>query len=84
MYWNTDSRVNVVTDNTGRNRWETIKRYLHFTDNTKHLANCNDKLFKIWSLIDNLTTFFNNVPMDNFISVDKQVIHFIGKPVLKT
>ena len=69
MYWNTASRVNVVADTMGINRWETIKRYLHFTDNTKRLANCNDKLFKIRSLIDTLTTSFNNVPMDNFLVV---------------
>lgn len=52
IYWNTASRVNVVADTMGRNRWETIKRYLHFTDNTKRPANCTDKLYKIRSLID--------------------------------
>ena len=84
MYWSSASRVNVVADTMGRNRWETIKRFLHCADNRQRPENCKDRLYKLRPVIDILTAAYNSVPMDNFLSVDEQVIPFKGKHSLKT
>ena len=84
MYWKSPCRVNVVADSLGRNRWEAIKRFLHFTDNNERPADCTDRLYKIRPLVDILREGFSKVPMDEKLSIDEQVIPFKGKHGLKT
>ena len=84
MYWKSSSRVNVVADRMPRNRWESIKRCIHFTDNNDQPDNCNDMLYMVRTLVDALKTAFNNVPMDEKLSIDEQMIPFKGKHTLKT
>jgi hypothetical protein len=70
--------VLAVADTLSRTRWEQIKSKLHFSDNTE-MDVSDDKLFKIRPYFDSLSTKFNNIPMDEKLCVDEQIIPFKGK-----
>lgn len=62
------------------NRFEEIKRFLHFSDNSMQSA---DKLHKIRPLIEQLRTRFVSVPMEENLSVDEQIVPFKGRSCLR-
>ncbi|XP_054462494.1 piggyBac transposable element-derived protein 3 [Anoplopoma fimbria] len=64
------------------NRWENIKRYLHFADNNNQVPG-GDKLFKVRPLLNFLNDSFNSIPMDEMLCVDEQMVPFKGKSQLK-
>ena len=78
MHLKSASRVNVVADTMFRNRWESIKRCLHLTDNKDQSDNCNEKLYKIRPLVDALKTAFNNVSMDEKHSIESEKTKQMG------
>lgn len=59
---------------TTHNRWEQIKSYIHFNENS-HL-DPDDKLHKIIPFIQVVTENFNKILILEKISMDKQVIPF--------
>jgi hypothetical protein len=81
MYWKAETRVGAVADAISRNRWETFKLRLHFSDNTN--VTDNDSLQKIHPFLDSLISKYNNIPMDEKLCVDEQMIPFKGKHKLK-
>lgn len=59
------------------NRWEEIKRYIHFCDNSKFVSAGepnHDKLFKIRPLLNRLRERLLLVPKEEFLAVDEQII----------
>uniref|UniRef100_A0A8C6T630 PiggyBac transposable element-derived protein domain-containing protein n=1 Tax=Neogobius melanostomus TaxID=47308 RepID=A0A8C6T630_9GOBI len=77
LYWSRECRVAQVADIMNRNRWEEIKRSLHFNDNS-NMAGNNDKLFKIRPLINSLRPKFNMLPQDQMLSIHEQILSFKG------
>ncbi|KAJ8930526.1 hypothetical protein NQ314_016673 [Rhamnusium bicolor] len=65
-----------------RNRWEQIKSRIHFNDNA-YLPNNNDKLYKIRPFIEKVVANFKNIPMDEKVCVDEQMIPFKGHHSIK-
>ncbi|CAH2101204.1 unnamed protein product [Euphydryas editha] len=58
------------------NKFEKIRRVIHFNDNDKHLPITHqehDKLQKLGPLIDHLNTKFSNVAIDQRLSIDEQM-----------
>ncbi|KAF3837830.1 hypothetical protein F7725_009598, partial [Dissostichus mawsoni] len=47
MFWNKACRVSQVADTMTLNRWEAIKKYLHFSNNEDRQEEDNDPLHKI-------------------------------------
>ncbi|XP_056229119.1 piggyBac transposable element-derived protein 3-like [Seriola aureovittata] len=82
LYWNPQTRVEMVANTITVNRWENIKRYLHFADNNNQ-APGGDKLFKVRPLLNFLKDSFNKIPMDEMLCVDEQMVPFKGKSQLK-
>ncbi|GFS87373.1 piggyBac transposable element-derived protein 3 [Trichonephila clavipes] len=57
-------------------KFETIRQYLHFNDNDKHLPRDHpnhDRLHKIRSLYDELNKNFAKVSLERHLSIDEQI-----------
>jgi hypothetical protein len=81
-YWSADFRVNRIADAMSVNRFEEIKKFLHFSDNTNSEGS-KDKLKKIRPLLVNLRQRCTTVKMEENLSVDEQIIPFKGRSSLK-
>lgn len=81
LYWSSECRVAQVADIMARNRWDEIKRALHFSDNS-NMADNNDKLYKIRPLINSLLTKFHLLPQDQMLAIHEQVVPYKGKSSL--
>lgn len=82
MFWRRETEVLKVVEAMSRNRWEQLKSKIHFNDNT-HLAESNDKLYKIRPFIDKVVKNFNKIPMGEKICVDEQMIPYKGHHSIK-
>ncbi|XP_062256971.1 piggyBac transposable element-derived protein 2-like [Platichthys flesus] len=83
MYWSIECRVAQVADSMSRDRWEEIKRFIHFNDNSNMAANIEDKLFKVRPIIDSLLQKFQDLPQDQMLSIVEQLVPFKGRSSLK-
>lgn len=81
LYWSSDSalRCNMIADAMPVNRFERIRRFLHFTDNTKHDKENTDRLWKVRAILDHLNKSFKDaVSPEEFQSIDEMMIPFKG------
>ena len=84
-YWSPEFEITSVKNCMTTNRFEKIRQFIHFNDNTKHLPQGNhshDRLHKIRPLIDHLNLKCSKVPLEAHLSVDEQlcstkVSHFL-------
>lgn len=83
MYWKRATRVPQVADTMSLNRWEAIKKMIHFSNNENQQQGKDDPLCKIRPLVSHLTTKFSEIPMAEKLVVDEQMIPFKGKSRLK-
>ena len=58
MYWANETRYAPIADVMGRNRYKTLRRYLHVNDNSllEDETNKKNKLFKIQPVIDHVNS----------------------------
>ncbi|KAJ8349477.1 hypothetical protein SKAU_G00246070 [Synaphobranchus kaupii] len=82
LYWNPKTREEMVASIMTVNRWENIKRHLHFADNNNQVPG-GDKLFKVRPLLNFLNDSFSSIPMDEMLCVDEQMVPFKGRSQLK-
>ncbi|KAG5284296.1 hypothetical protein AALO_G00025120, partial [Alosa alosa] len=80
MYWSKSSRVSQVVDTMSLNRWEIIKKFLHFSNNNRQNE---DPLYKVRPLVDHLTSKLMSIPMVEKLAVDEQMVPFKGNSKLK-
>lgn len=76
-YWGTATRYSPIADVMPRNKFDSIKRFLHFNDNSKIKKRNEegyDKLFKIRPFIDALRNNFLNVEPTANQSIDEIMI----------
>ncbi|KAJ8891377.1 hypothetical protein PR048_010893 [Dryococelus australis] len=86
MYWNQNTRVDMVANVMSRDRWEEIMSNLHCVDNGQQLAQNNsnrDKLIKIKPFNDDLKRKFQSIPKEQQLCVDEQIVPFKGLCSLK-
>ena len=85
-FWSLDLRIIQVSDILSRRRFEEIKRFVHFNDNSFMLPPDHenfDKLFKVRPFLDHLRRKYNSIAMPQTLCVDEQMIPFKGKSSLK-
>ncbi|XP_067939747.1 piggyBac transposable element-derived protein 3-like [Watersipora subatra] len=85
MYWssNTGLRCNLIANAMSVNRFERIRRFLHFADNTENTES-TDRLKKIRPFLDSMnSTFKSAVTPEEFHSIDEMMIPFTGRSSLK-
>uniref|UniRef100_A0A3B1KH96 PiggyBac transposable element-derived protein domain-containing protein n=1 Tax=Astyanax mexicanus TaxID=7994 RepID=A0A3B1KH96_ASTMX len=86
MCWQAGTRIDKIADVMPMRRWEQIKANIHFNDNSLDLSPtnpCRDPLFKLRPLLNFALDTMNNIPMDEHLSVDEQIIPYKGKSRLK-
>uniref|UniRef100_A0A8B9GTM1 PiggyBac transposable element-derived protein domain-containing protein n=1 Tax=Astyanax mexicanus TaxID=7994 RepID=A0A8B9GTM1_ASTMX len=86
MYWKFATRVDCVADTMSMHRWEAIKHYLHLSDNSIQPPvgdPAYDKLYKVRPLLTSLLEKFNEIPMEEHLCVDEQIVPFKGKHPMK-
>lgn len=80
MYWSSNNglRHHLIADAMSNQRFEEIRRYLHFVDNNSQSP--GDKFFKLRPVLDVLQErFLSAVTPEEFHSIDEQIIPFKGK-----
>ncbi|XP_023804735.1 piggyBac transposable element-derived protein 2-like [Oryzias latipes] len=83
MFWNKATRVSQVADTMSLNRWEFIKKCLHFNNNEVRQGENVDPLHKIRPLVTHLTSKLQTIPMGEKLAVDEQMVPFKGRNRLK-
>lgn len=56
-YWSESTRYPLIADTMSRNRFQTLRQYLHVNENNKVIPRCqpnHDRLFKITPLVEAL------------------------------
>ena len=77
LYWNSTLGQEIIYGTMSCNRWETIKRFLHFNNNNdmKLAGEAGfDKLFKIRPVLDKIRNQLLLVPKEEHLVVDEQII----------
>lgn len=75
-YWNTKFGYAPIKEVMPVNRFEKIRRILHFNDNDKHLPVTHpqhDKLHKLRPIIEHLNQKFCSVTIEQRLSIDEQM-----------
>ena len=83
MFWNKATQVSQIADTMSLNRWEFIKKSLHFNNNEVRQGENDDPLHKIQPLVTHLTSELQKIPMHERLAVDKQMVPFKGRNRLK-
>ena len=81
LHWSAHSFNEKIKSLMSRKRWESIKSNLHLVDNDN--LNKNDKLAKVRLLIDHLQKAFREIPKEENLSIDEQMVPFKGASSLK-
>ncbi|KAJ8950842.1 hypothetical protein NQ314_007774, partial [Rhamnusium bicolor] len=85
-YWNLNLNHRLVSEVMPCNRWEDIKRFLHFNSNIDMIPSGNpghDKLYKIRPLLNKLRERLLKVPKEEYFAIDEQIIPTKARSSLK-
>ena len=80
MHWTDGFEDKHIVSALTVNKFEEIKRFLHFHDNN---IDSNDKISKIRPVVESLRHQFLSIPMEEHLSIDEQIIPFKGRSSLK-
>jgi len=83
MYWEQKSRINTIADNMTRNRFFELRFCYHVIDNNTIPTNNIDRFIKVRPLYDLLKKRCNELPVEQNICVDEQMVPFKGKLSVK-
>lgn len=76
----------VTSTVMSRNRWELIKTNFHMVDNSTETQNSRenkDRLFKVRPMVDHLREKFHQIPMEQELCIDEQMVPFKERSYLK-
>ena len=73
-YWARGLRFPLISEKMSIKRFEKLRRYLHFVDNTTHDEQASDKSFKIRPVIQAVRNECIKTEPEEYHSVDEQII----------
>jgi hypothetical protein len=86
FYWTDGTRVQSIASAMSRDRFLSIKKFLHVVDNANQ-PNPNDpnydRAFKVRPLLNIVKENFRQIPKEENLCVDEQIIPFKGRSVMK-
>jgi hypothetical protein len=82
IVWMTGSSISLISDVMTRDRFEEIRRYLHFLDSEKAVNN-PDRLCKVRLFLDPIQETMNNISPSIIYSIDEQMISYKGRTILR-
>ena len=74
MYWSQNMRCPQIADVMPLKRFDKLKRFIHFVDNSKYEESNSDKLFKIRPVIEKVRAQCLRVLPEEMHSIDEQII----------
>ena len=74
MYWSQKMRYPPIADKMSLKRYEKLRRFLHFVDNSNFDQQTSGKLFKIQPILESVRQQCLKVPPEESHSVDEQII----------
>ena len=74
MYWSDYMRFPAVANVMSRNRFESVRRYLHFADNSTYDPNTSGKLFKVRPILESVREQCLKIDPEENNSIDEQII----------
>ncbi|XP_057308993.1 piggyBac transposable element-derived protein 3-like [Hydractinia symbiolongicarpus] len=80
-YWSSSIGIPQVAKVMTVNRFEEIKRFIHFSDNAT--ADKTDKINKIRPLVNKLNEQLRTIPIEESLAVDEQIVPFKGRHSIK-
>ena len=86
FYWELETRYELIASAISCDRFESLKRLLHFNDNTKDKKRddeTRDRLFKIRPLFEILRQNSLSQKPEEHNSIDEQMIPFKGRSFLR-
>jgi len=78
MYWADSIRFDPIGDVMSRNWFDIMRNYFHINDNSTMKAHDDpeyDKLFKVRPFVDSIKSRFQEIEVEEYISVDVLIIH---------
>lgn len=85
-YWSSTFENDLIKTTMSYQRFENIRRYLHFSPNSEQLPvnhENHDRLHKIRPVVEHFRRVFSNIPMEECLSVDEQMCPTKGKAMIK-
>ncbi|CAK1582202.1 unnamed protein product [Parnassius mnemosyne] len=85
-HWSSVLGTPVIQQTMPSNKFEKIRQYLHFNDNTKCLHRTHpdsDRIFKIRPVVDALNESYGKVPLEKQLRVDEQICSTKARNMLK-
>ena len=79
-FWRNSTAYSSIINSMSMNKFDTIKRYLHFNNNSNEN---NDKLHKIRPIIDSIRKNCNKIAPEEHQAVDEQIIPTKARSSLK-
>lgn len=76
-YWSNDLRFEPIASSMGIKRFRSIKRYLHFCDNTN--VNKNDSYHKVSAVMEHVRQKCLKIEEERSFAVDEMIIPYKGK-----
>lgn len=85
-HWSSVLGTPLIQQTMTANKFEKIRQYLHFNDNSKCLPRNNpdtDRIFKIRPVVDALNEAYSKVPLEPRLCVDEQICSTKARNTLK-
>ncbi|XP_067944430.1 piggyBac transposable element-derived protein 3-like [Watersipora subatra] len=81
MYWEKKTKVPIVANAMTRNRFFKIRNNLKVVDTAliSEEAKKEDRLWKVTPLVEHIRNICTELPRENFLSIDEQMISFTGR-----
>ena len=75
-YWAAGTRYAPIADAMTLTRYENLRRFLHFNDNSQrdNEQNKDDKLFKISPILNHLRERCQTIDKEQILSIDEQIV----------
>lgn len=82
-YFDPQTNLPFFSKHLSRNRFSALRQNLHVTDVASRRKNCNDRLYKIRPIVNLIRARLHQLPLEENLCVDEQMIPFKGKFVAK-
>lgn len=85
MYWQRSFRVPIIADNMNRDRFFTLRNYLHLVNNleTREEQRQADRIWKIRPLIEYFRRVVLTLPREENSCIDGQMVPFSGATAIR-
>jgi hypothetical protein len=77
------SGIELMNDTMSCERFSLLRNNLHFVDNLEKPSDCTDKFYKTRPLIDIVRKFCLELPLEENLSIDEQIVPFKGNLSIK-